>query len=522
MRLAVLRSTLAAVLWTWLLLGSRPVLAEEPAGQEPASWAYISVATGPLERVEGCFEELGAPLPKFLRREFLEDSFPMIGPGGLRGTSSLGALMGPSDPGSTKPAGILLFPVNRSAAPLKDFLSRGARAVEGSSDTVRIKGSFFRRTPGFLLFGTREEYITQAEPLALEERLSAPGLLADMEIDFARWRKSDPSAFYSILSDKDGDTHDDGSHVYALGRSLGMRIFDRLLDRVRVTLFDGDESLRVRMVLDPLAPGEILPLPRPAFPSTAFGRVDIAYSSAESSRWVEGVTEELMNAAEKDNLFIDAERARLNVDQVRAVMKETVDLFWSADAVSIALEPVKGKLVYHQVNQYRSPSHFTERVAAVVKKLKALDEQAGGGASVGFTTYSAGGTRVSRLSFPGKKSYTLDFVDSGTSVRIVGSSSNQRRLPALLKLPAEGSITSGFSGAFDPGAAVDAYLASGGHMALPLRMRASVRGQLITWTTRVEGTAAAVDFDIPKPLAQAFVQLLGTRAVDLEAEDSNP
>ncbi|HZH75782.1 MAG TPA: hypothetical protein VEY88_07100, partial [Archangium sp.] len=476
--------------------------------------------TGPLERVEGSFEELGVPLPKFLRREFLEDSFAMIGPGGLRGTSSLGVLMGPSNPGATKPDGVLLFPVNRSAAPLKELLSRGARPVADSSDTVRIKGSFFRRTQGFLLFGTREEYITQVEPLALEERLSAPGLLADMELDFERWRKTDPASFYSIFK-KDDD--DDDSHVTALGRGLGMRIFDRLLDRVRVTLVDSDDSLRMRFELDPLAPGEILPLPKPAFPGTALGRVDIAYSSAESSRWVEGVTEELLNAAEKDNLFVDAERARLNVDQVRAVMKEIVDIFWSADAVSIALEPVKGKLVYHQVNQYRSPSHFTERVAAVVKKLKALDQQAGDrGTTVGFTTYSAGGARVARLTFPGKKSYTIDFVDSGTSVRIVGSASNQRRLPALLKLSAEGSLTSGFSGAFDPSAAVDAYLASGGHMALPLRMRANVRGQLITWTTHAEGSAAAVDFDVPKPLAQAFLQLLGNRAVDLEAEDSNP
>jgi hypothetical protein len=342
-----------------------------------------------------------------------------------------------------------------------------------------------------------------------------------MELDFERWRKTDPASFYSTL--KKREDPDDGSHLTAMGRSLGVRIFDRLLDRVRVTLFDSDDSLRMRFVLDPLAPGEIVPLPRPAFPSTALGRVDIAYSSAESSRWVEGVTEELLNAAEKDNLFVDAERARLNVDQVRAVMKEIVDIFWSADAVSIALEPVKGKLVYHQVNQYRSPSHFTERVAAVVKKLQALDKQAGDrGATVGFTTYSAGGARVARLTFPGKKSYTLDFVDTGSSVRIVGSASNQRRIPALLKLSAEGSLTSGFSGAFDPSAAVDAYLASGGHMALPLRMRASVRGQLITWTTHAEGSAAAVDFDVPKPLAQAFLQLLGTRAVDLEAEDSNP
>jgi len=47
----------------------------------------------------------------------------------------------------------------------------------------------------------------------------------------------------------------------------------------------------------------------------------------------------------------------------------------------------------------------------------------------------------------------------------------------------------------------------------------NLRGQQITWTTRAEGATAVVDFDVPKPLAQALVQLLGSRTVDLEASD---
>ena len=536
MRPAVLRSPLATFVWTWLLLGSltafaqeasAPPKAAEPKAAEPQSpaqsspWAYIFVATGPLERVEAAFAELGVPLPKALDREALERDFAFIGPGGMRAAGSLGMLMGPGDPGSTEPSGVLLFPVNRNVAPLKDFIAMGGRVLPDASDTVRLKGTYFRRTRGFLLTGPNEAYITHADPLAREEHLSAPGTLAEIDVDLDRWRKTDPSTFYPLLADKESDPGDDASHVYALGRSLGTRVYERLLSRVRLTLVDGGTSLRLSVGLEPLAPGEIAPLPRPAFPSSVIGRVDIAYSSSESSQWLQGVTEEFMNAAEKDSLFAEAERAKINVDQMRAVMKEAFEIFCIADAVSIAVEPTKGgKLVYHQVNQYRSPSNFTARVTAVLEKLQELDRQGGGReAGFGFTTYKAAGARVTRLTFPGKKSHTIDFVDSDSTVRIVVSADTQRRLPALLKLPANGTLTSGFSGTFDPSAAVDAYVASGGHLPLPLRARVGLRGQQITWTTRAEGTAAVVDFEVPKPLAQAFLQLLGSRTVDLEASD---
>ena len=113
----------------------------------------------------------------------------------------------------------------------------------------------------------------------------------------------------------------------------------------------------------------------------------------------------------------------------------------------------------------------------------------------------------------------MDFVDSGTTVRLVASGDTQRRVPGLLKLPASGTLTSGFSGALIPSAAVDAYMASGGSMPLLLRTRVGVRGQQITWTTRAEGAAAVVDLDVPQPLAQAMLQLLLSRSVDLEASD---
>jgi len=294
-----------------------------------------------------------------------------------------------------------------------------------ADDTVRIKGTYFRRTRGFLLTGPTEAHITHADPLELEERLSAPGTLAEVDVDLDRWRKTDPASFYPILSEQKPDPEEEGSHVYSLGRSLGTRVYERLLNRVRLTLVDGGSVLRLSMGLEPLAPGEIAPLPRPAFPRGVIGRVDIAYSSQSGSR-------------------------------------------------------EKG---------------------------------------FGFTTYTAGGARVTRMTFPGKKSQTLDFVDSGNTVRIVAAGDTQRRIAPLLKLPESGTLTSGFSGAFDPSAAVDAYMASGGSLPLPLRARVSLRGQQITWTTRAEGPAAVVDFDVPKPLAQAVIQLLGNRTVDLEASD---
>lgn len=532
MPFAVLRIPIAA---TWLLLGSLPASAQEssapkpaapkPAAREPAaqapSWAYLSAATGPLERVEACFEDLGVPMPGFMRREKIESAFPFIGPGGLRGTGSLGMLMGRPEDSSTEPTGIILFPVNGDVAPLKGFTALGAKTLPDASDTVRIKGAYFRRTEGFLLTSPSEAYITHADPLALEERLSAPGLIAEIDVDLDRWRKTDPVTFYSAMGNNKREPGEDSTHVYALGRGLGTRIFEKLLDRVRLTLFDGGDSLRLRVGLEPLAPGEIVPLPKPAFPRSAIGRLDVAYSSVESSQWLRSVAEDFLDAAEKDSLFSDAERAKIDVDQMRGVFKEVFELFWIADAISIAVEPVKGRLVYHQVNQYRSPADFSGRVAALVEKISQLERQAGGrGSGIGFTTYTVAGTRISRLSLPGKKSRTVDFVESGTTVRIVASADTQRRIPALLKLPADGTLTSGFSGAFDPSAAVDAYVASGEHLPLPLSMRASLRGQLITWATHAEGPAAAVDFDVPKPLARAFLQLMGNRVVDMEEAEA--
>jgi hypothetical protein len=513
--------------WAWLLLGGIPALAQETpetSAASESSWAYLTLMTGPLERVEASSEELGVSLPGMLRRESLEKEFPFIGPGGLRGTGFIGTTMGPGEPGAPTSSVLMLFPINPDVAPLQAFTARGAKPLPGSSDTVRIKGTFFRRTPGFLLLSPNAQAdITEFDPEAVEERLSAPGLLAEIDVNLDRWRQTDPSTFYRLLtrSEDKESAQGDSSHVTALGRGLGTRIYERLLDRMRFTLLDAGSALRLRVELEPLAPGELAPLPRPAFPSGAIGRVDIAYASTESSQWIQGLTEQFMNAAEKDNLFAEAERARVDVDQVRALFKETFELFWSADAISIALEPVKGKLLYHQVNQYRSPAGFTERVAAVVRKFNELDQQPGRrAAGFGLTTTSASGVRSSRLTFPGSK-LTIDFAESGTTVRIVAASDNKRRLPALLELPDDGTLSSCFSGEFDTNAAVDAYLATGGHLPFPLRLRTreSLRGQLISWSTRAEGTAAVVDIDVPKPLARAFLQLMESRAFEVDASE---
>lgn len=510
---AGIRFPLTAALGAWLLLGSLPALAQE------ASWAYIKAMTGPLERIEACFEELGVPQPKALSREAIENEMPFIGPEGLRGTGTLGMWMGPGEPGSTKPGGVLIFPVNPDAAKLKEFTSRGARPVSGSSDTVRIKGTFLRRTEGFLLMGPMEKYITHLDAKAAQKHLSAPGMLAEVDIDLDLWRKIDPSTFYSIMQDKDEESSPGFRHAEELGRSMVMRVYEKQLNRLRLALMDGGTSLHLRVGLEPFAPGEIAPLPRPSFPNGVIGRVDIAYSSAESSQWLKEVTEAIMNAAEKDNLFANLERARVNVDQVRALFKEAFEIFWIADAISIAVEPLRGQMIYHQVNQYRSPGDFTARLAAVVKKINELDRQHGSHkGSLGLTTYNAAGARISRLIFPNGK-LTLDFVDSETTVRIVAASDTRRRLPELVKAPADGTLTSGFSGALDVNAMVDAMIASGTRLPLPLRSRESLRGQLITWTTTAEGKAATVDFDVPKPLVQAFFQLAGSRPFEVEAED---
>jgi hypothetical protein len=507
---SVLRSLGAATLWGCLLLGSLPALAQE------SSRAYFSAMTGPIERVEACLEDLGMdPLPKVLQRETLESKFPFIGPGGLRGSGSIGLRMGPSEPGSSRPSSILLFPISKKIAPLQEFTSRGARPLPGSDDTVRLKGNLIRRSKGFLLLGNDEQDITQVDPLALEDRLTAEGTLAELDIDLERWRKSDPNTFYSMFTDKDPPPRT-FSHLYKLGYSQSTRVFQQVLTRMRLALADTGPALRLRMELAPVAPAEIAPLPRPGFPRGTLGRVDIAYSSTESSQWIQRLAEQFMDAAEKDDLFSDAERAGVESSELRTLFEEAFSILWVADAVSIALEPVDGHIVYHQVNQYRSPAGFSARMAAVVKKLNGLDAQQGRNAKgLGLTTYEASGVRVTRLTVPGKK-LTIDFAEAGTTVRMVIANDTVRRVPGLLKLPASGTLTSSFSGEFDPITSVDAYIASGGRLPLPLGYKPeSLRGQLITWTTHAAGEAAVVDLNVPKPLARSFIQLLGNRSYEM-------
>jgi hypothetical protein len=513
-----MRSSLCAAVLC-LLLGSIPAPAQEPSED---SWAYVTVMSGPLERVEASFEELGVPLPEFFQREFFEKKLVFIGPGGLRAQGSVGMRMGPGEPGSTRPSYLTLLPVVPEAALLEQFTAHGAKPLPGSSDTIRIKGMFLRRTPDFLILGTETQAdITGMDPQALEERLSAPGVLAEVDVNLERWRKTDPATFYPIFTERKKEEDKGSRHVTALGRGMGMRLFGQFMDRVRLTLMDADSSVRLRVELEPLAPGELTPFPKPAFPQAVLGRVDIAYSSTESSQWFQGIFEQFLDAMEKDGLFSEAERARLDVDQMRALFKESFELFATADAISIAVEPVKGKLLYHQVNQYRSPAGFTDRLASVVKRLNALEQKPGRrAAGARFTTSSAAGVRTTRLTLPDSH-LTVDFAEWGTTVRIVIAADGKRRLPGLLKLPDEGPLSSGFSGRFDPYAAMDAYLATGKILPFPFRLRTreALHGQHITWNTHAEGTAAAVDFDVPKPLVQAVFQILESRAANANASE---
>ena len=157
---------------------------------------------------EAAFAELGVPLPQMLSREHLEESFPFIGPGGIRAGGSIGMLMGAGEPGSTEPAGILLFPVNKEAALLKGFTSLGGRVLPEASDTVKLKGTYFRRTEGFLLTGPKGEYIVDAAPLALEEGLTGAGMLAEVSVDLDAGARTIPPP--SIRSSRTSRPHRTG------------------------------------------------------------------------------------------------------------------------------------------------------------------------------------------------------------------------------------------------------------------------------------------------------------------------
>lgn len=503
MLLAKLRSFGFAVLWTSLLLGSLPALAEED------SWVFATAVTGPMERVEACFEELGAPLPRFLQREAIEEDMAFIGPGGLRAGGSLGMSMGPGEPGSTNPGTLLFFPVKPDVLPVSKLISRGAKLLEGSSDAVRIKGTLLRRAKGFVVIGGSEEGIVDLKPLAIEERLAAPGLLADIELDFGRWRTEHPSSFYQLLSSRrPGSDEGDGTHTSSLGKRLGMQIYEKLVGRVRLTLTDAGSSLRLSTSLEPLAPGDIS-MPKPAFPSPVLGRLDIAYSSTEGAQWLHGMAEEFVLAMDKDGIFDKAVRDGVDTTEVQDLFKEAIEIFWIADSVSLAVEHVKGKLIYHQVNQYRSPADFTTRLTSVVKRLNAFDKRNNRRPSFGLTTYKIAGARITRITRSQGK-HALDIAESGTTVRIVAAADTQRRLPTLLELPDEGTLTSGFSGSFDPSAAAKAYIAEGKYLPLALsHWPDGASGKLITWSTRAEGQAAVVDLDVPKPVAQVLLQFLG-------------
>lgn len=499
---AMLRARGLAVVWAVLLVGGSPALAQD------GSWAFSTMVTGPLDRVEACFEELDVPLPGFLQRATHEEGLPFIGTGGLRGDGSLGMSMGPGEPGSPMPGTILFFPVNKDVAPLSQFTSSGAQLLSEGGDTVRAKSTLLRRTPGFLAMAGTEEGILAVQPQAIEERLAAPGLLAEIDIDFKRWRTSHPSSFEKLRSAPPRNS-EDLSHSAALGHKLGMRIYEHL-ERAHLTLTNAGSSLRVSARLDPLAPGE-LSLPRPAFPRAVVSRFDIAFSSTESTRFLHGVAEEFMGALVNDGIFASAERAGVSTHEVRALFKEAIEIFWIADAVSIGIEPLDGRIAYHQVNQYRGPSDFTARLTAVVKKINAFDKRHRRKPSFVISTYKASGVRITRIvESSGKSKRAMDIAESGTTVRIVTAADTQRRLPEVLELPEEGTFSAGFSGAIDASAAAKAYVAGGGYLPVSLSYWPdSASGQLITWTTRAEGETAVVDVDFPKPVVQVLLQHLG-------------
>lgn len=506
MQPAFFRASLLSCLGAALLLGGLPVLA-----QEETSSAYVSAMTAPLERVEASAEELGIALPMFLRREVIEDKLPFLGAGSLRGDGSVGVWISPSLPSAREPIYTFFWPVTQDAVPLRLFTDRGAQRLSPTSDTVERQGTFFRRVKGFLLAGPSNEDITAADPQAAAMRLSAPGVLAELIVDLERWRTTDPDIFREMMSDQEPPADGEQAPVEAFGKVLREPYLWRRVDRLHLTLLDAAPVpvLRLQAALEPLAPGAITPFPKPAFPSASLGRVDIVYASSETSQWVLGALDEHMADMERDNQFAEAIRAGINPSDVQAVLREIHRVLWVADAISLALEPSGGKVLYHQVNQYRRPAHFTARLHTLLKRYKALERKARENSPFfRSTTYKVNGTRITRVALP--NNLTLDFADSGTTVRLVIAQDSRRHLPALLNAPASGSVSSTFSGRVEPGALLAAFPSLRSKLPPTLALAATLdddlRGQVISWETRPEGTAAVVDFQVPKLLIHSFFQ----------------
>jgi hypothetical protein len=480
------------------------------AADAPQASTYLSALTGPVDQVQAFLAQLGIPLPKEIEPAALEQMFGFIGAGGFRLSGSAGMLMGPPVPGTDKPNAIIVLPVNPQAATIKSFLDLGGVGIEGSNDTVKLNGTPFRRTEGYLMFGGSDTDILAIDPAAAAKRIADAKALAEIDIDFARFRTLDPAGFAKMLDGMD-DKDPNINHSRQLGRDTAKEFFKSKLDHLRMALSHADQSILLRTSMEPFVVGEARPVPKPAFPKASFGRMDIVYPTTESSLWVLTFADMIEKTVEQDGGFKGAIDSGATPEKIKGIMNSVIQIAWVADAISIAIEPAAGgKVVYHQVNQYRKPSDFTARVTAWVKDMNAMSKAPGD--KIDLSTYKAGDATVTRL-LSAKEHSAVDFIDTGTTVRIVAAADEEKRIPALLQLPAAGTIVSVCAGSLDAGLMAttfrdnpDSPLATMPKAQADALVQA-FQGQNITWNTTGQGKSVIVDLNVPEQLVKSLMAI---------------
>jgi hypothetical protein len=451
-----------------------------------------------MDRFESWAQEMEMPVPELVQRGYIETNFPIIGEGGLRRSGPMTIYFSPRLRGSEKPTVTLVFPLTEGASPVEQLIQAGARQVPGRPGMVVRRNIAFREADGFLVVGPDPQVVAGIDLRPLAQRLARAGTLAEVDVDLARWRTTDPGTFHEILRNKS---------------STRFPFLDTSGDHLRLTLADAGSSVRLSVEMEPIPLGESPTFPKPGFPANRIGRVDFAYPTASASRWMLSVLPAVLDEMEKDKKR-EASQAVSHSAPLRAVVEDAVDTIWTADAVSMALERSGSQVVYHQVNQYRQPAGFTARLRSLLDEAnRNLDNE-----RLTMTTYGSGAATISRVS-SSLDPWTIDFVDTGTTVRLVVANDARRRLPDVLALPAEGTISTLCTGTVDPGAALFAFADAlppsvARAMAAPLSREGS-----INWSSRSVGKAAVVDLSVTKSLAR-FLGRLGMEVASKEGKES--
>ncbi|HYV49513.1 MAG TPA: hypothetical protein VFA20_31860 [Myxococcaceae bacterium] len=470
-------------------------------GHAPApvpSTAFFSMSAASMDRFEAWAEEMELPVPELVQRGYIETNFPIIGEGGLRRSGPLTIYFSPRMRGSDKPTVTLVFPLTAGASPVERLIQAGARPVPDRPGMAVRRNIAFREAEGFLVVGPDPQVVASLDLRSLAQRLGRAGTLAEVDVDLARWRTTDPGTFHEIIRNKSS------SHFPFL---------DTTGDHLRLTLADGGTSVRLSVEMEPIPLGESPSFPKPGFPANRIGRVDFSYPTADASRWMLSVLPAVLDEMEKDKKR-EASQAVSHSSALRAVVEDAVDTIWTADAVSMALERSGSQVVYHQVNQYKQPAGFTARLRTLLDEAnRNLDNE-----KLTMSSYGSGATTITRVS-SSLDPWTIDFVDTGTTVRFLIANDAKRRLPDVLALPAEGTISTLCTGTLDPGAALFAFAdqlppSVARAMATPLSREGS-----ISWSSHSSGKATVVEVSVTKSLAR-FLGRLGMEVVSKEGKAS--